>query len=157
MKSLRKVASMLLVVQVAVVGLVASPGTASAAVVVPPGGAGHVCSDYTYIGSWHYWQTCAWADHQYVWFTVNFGNTGDTWWYPEIVYVDYIKSGVNGTCSKGTWTAPAIGVAPHSVLGTPRLNCVLTRVRAAYASRARVWDAQGTRFDEVHSPTLQVQ
>lgn len=150
MKSLRKVVSMLLVIPLAIAGLVGSPGVASAAVVVPPGGAGHTCSEYHWVTSELYWQTCAWADYQYVWFTVNFGNNRDVDWAPAIK-VDYIKSGVDKPCIKGAWDPGDFVIPAHSVRGTPRLNCVITRVSAAYASRATV---NGV---EMHSPTLQVQ
>ncbi len=152
MKSLRRVASLLLVLLLAIVGVVGSPGVASAAVVVPPGQAGHTCSAYHYVTAQHYWQTCAWADYRYVWFTVNFGNTGSTTWTVYAVTVNYIKSGDEKWCSEGSWfdfTVPA-----HSVRGTDRMSCVLTRVPAAYASVGFVND---DTYLTMHSPTLQVQ
>jgi hypothetical protein len=80
MKGLRRVISMLLVIPLALAGMVGLPGVAAAAVVVPPGGSGHTCSAYHYANPDHYWQTCAWADYQYVFFTVHFGNTSNAGW-----------------------------------------------------------------------------
>jgi hypothetical protein len=155
MKSLRRVWSMLLVMPLALAGLVGSPGVAAAAVVVPPGGAGHTCSAYHYETPQHYWQTCAWADYQYVWFTVNFGNTGSTTWYPYLTTVDYIKSGVQKSCPSGYWYN--FYVYPNSVRSTDRMSCVLTRVSAAYASVGYVMDTDTSSGTTMYSPTLQVQ
>ena len=154
MKSLRRVWSMLLVMPLALAGLVGSPGVAAAAVVVPPGGAGHTCSGYHYVTPERYWQTCAWADYRYVWFTVNYGNSGSTDWYPDLTLVDYIKSGVQKTCVNGyefSFLVPS-----HTVRTTDRMDCVLTRVSAAYASVGYVKDVEGSEWT-MYSPTLQVQ
>jgi len=154
MKRLRRIAAMLLVMPLAIAGLAGTAGVASAAVVVPPGQAGHTCSDYHYVTPQHYWQTCAWADYQYVWFTVNFGNTGPTTWFPDAVYVDYLSSGDLNLCYQGRWLGGSFSIPANSVKGTPRLNCVITRVPGAFASDAAVSD---TDYFEAHSPTLQVQ
>lgn len=157
MKKLRRVASTLLATSLAIAGLAGSSSAAStASVVVPPGQAGHTCSGYHHVTSEHYWQTCAWADHQYVWFTVNFGNTGTRTWIPSWAQLDYIKSGVKKECGAARWESE-IEVPAWSVTSTPRLACVITRVPGAYASRARV--VQDEILDDwaMNSPTLQVQ
>jgi hypothetical protein len=157
MKSWRRVVSKLLVLPLAIVGVVGSPGVASAAVIVPPGAAGHTCSEYQYVTAQHYWQTCAWADYQYVWFTVNFGNTGSSDWHPYVVYVNYIKSGVDYQCYLGWWPEGSFDVPANSVKSTPRSACVITRVPGAYASDGHVGDVNPSYGVTAHSPTLQVQ
>lgn len=162
MKSLRKVTSALLTGLLAAAGMTVASGSASAtSVVVPPGGTGHVCSPYHSVTSQHYWQTCTWADPHNVWFTVNFGNSGDANWYPDWTQVDYIKSAAKLDCWKGRWEGPALEIEGHSTLGTPRLNCVVTRVPGAFASRARVTlqnaDQEIVDDTSMNSPTLQVQ
>jgi hypothetical protein len=140
---------------VAVAATVGSTGVASAAVVVPPGQAGSTCSEYHFETPQRYWQTCAWADYRYVWFTVNFGNSGSTTWYPELTYIDYIKAGVRKTCAAGA--EHQFQVVAHSTRGTDRMDCVLTRVPGAFASVGRVQNLPGGALVEQHSPTLQVQ
>ncbi|WP_328988501.1 hypothetical protein OG394_19985 [Kribbella sp. NBC_01245] len=156
MKSLRRVASTLVATSLAIAGLAGSSSAAStASVVVPPGQAGHTCSGYHHVTPQHYWQTCTWADHQYVWFTVNFGNTDTLWWRPSWTQVDYIKSGVKKDCGAARWEGE-IEIQPNSVMSTPRLACVITRVPGAYASRSEVH--QDTfDYTAMNSPTLQVQ
>ncbi|TDO45777.1 hypothetical protein EV643_112101 [Kribbella sp. VKM Ac-2527] len=158
MKSWRRVMSKLLVLPLAIVGVVGSPGVASAAVTVPPGAAGHTCSEYQYVnGLQHYWQACAWADYRYVWFTANFGNTGSSDWRPDTVYVNYIKSGVSYTCYLGWWQEGSFNVPANSVTSTPRSACVLTRVPGAYAADVHINDSNPNYGVTAHSPTLQVQ
>lgn len=138
---------------VAAAAVVVAPGSASAAEIVPPGGSGNTCSGYAYVTSVHRWQTCAWADNNEVYFTVNFSNTGNTPWVVDKVWVDYFRSGTRMTCGAGAWenfTVPAT-----SVRGTPTAACAIPRRSAAYASIGQVWD--GNYYREMHSPTLQVQ
>jgi hypothetical protein len=141
----------------AVAGLTGSARPASAAVVVPPGAAGHTCSQYHYVDQWHYWQTCAWADYRYVWFTIHFGNPLSEPWYPSYVELDYIKSGVDKVCPTARWWVGDIIVPRWSVLGTERRYCVITRVPGAYASNAYVQQDPLVDAYRMHSPTLQVQ
>lgn len=157
MKSFRKIASLLAVAPLAISGLVASTGTASAAVVVPPGKSGSTCSGYKYADSLHqrYWQTCAWADYRYVWFTVNFGNSSGVSWNPSSTLISYIKAGSPGACVLGH--EEFFEVKAHSTRSTDRMKCVLTRVPGAYASVGKVSYTSTTGFVEQHSPTLQVQ
>lgn len=157
MKNLRRVASLLAVAPLAITGLVMSTGAASAAVVVPPGKSGSTCSGYKYADSLHqrYWQTCAWADHQYVWFTVNFGNSSDVSWNPSSTVWSYIKAGRPGACVKAH--EEFFEVKAHDTTGTERIKCVLTRVPGAYASVGKVSYTSSTGYVEQHSPTLQVQ
>lgn len=167
MKNLRRVASLLTAAPLAITGLAASAGAASAAptgeasassVVVAPGKAGRTCSGYAYADSDHqrYWQTCAWADYRYIWFTVEFGNSSDVSWSPHLTYEDYIKSGVPKTCINGH--EDNFYVEKHSTRGTERQHCVITRVPGAYASVGKVWyNSSQTSAVEQHSPTLQVQ
>lgn len=151
-RNLRTVVSAVIAMLVVTGGMVGSSQVASAAVVVPPGTYGRACSAYHFVTPQHYWQTCAHADHQYVWFTVDFGNTGNTAWYPDLTFIDYIKSGVKKVCVDGA--EDDFPVPAHSVQHTPRLDCMLTRVSAAYASVGVVIDGATV---EKHSPTLQVQ
>lgn len=143
----------LVVALVAAAAVVVAPGSASAAVVVPPGGSGNTCSGYHHVTPLHYWQTCAWADNNEVYFTVHFGNASDTQWRVDRVWVDYIRSGQFVTCPEGAW-AP-FTVPANSVRGTPTAACADPRRPGAYAAVGRVWD--GSYSHEMHSPTLQVQ
>ncbi|WP_041289245.1 hypothetical protein [Kribbella flavida] len=149
---------MLLALPLVIAGWVGVPGVAAAAVVVPPGGAGHTCSGYHYSTPYSYWQTCAWADHQYVWFTVNFGNSGDEAWYPEVIAIDYISSGSFKSCPAGYWETPEFVIGRNATRSTPRLSCVITRRPGAYASNAYV-EGNPLGYDSatLRSPTLQVQ
>ena len=156
MKRFPRVASLLMVLPLAIAGLVASSGAASATVIVPPGQAGHTCSAYKYMDATHYWQTCAWADYQYVWFTVNFGNSSGSGWTVYLTFEDYIKAGVPMACPAGHQSN--FYVPAHSVKGTDRLDCVLTRASGAYAGVGKVWytSSQQNAIQQ-NSPTLQVQ
>ena len=150
-RTLRRLASLLL----AIGGLFAFTGVASATVVVPPGGSGSTCSGYSHVSSNWYWQTCAWADDNEVYFTVNFGNASSGTWYPDITWVDYIRSGSRVTCGAGIWYD--FPVPAHSVKSTPTATCAIPRQSAAYAAVGQVWDGSGAYHVELHSPTLQVQ
>jgi len=151
-RKLRTVVSAVAALLVMTGGMIGSSQAASAAVVVPPGGAGSTCSEYHFVTPEHYWQTCAWADYRYIWFTVNFGNTDSDPWYPDMTYIDYIKAGVKKVCPAGAYDDFVI--TPFSTRGTDRMSCVLTRVRGAFASVGTVIDGKTV---EKHSPTLQVQ
>ena len=140
----------------AVVGLVSLPGVAEASVTVPPGGSGHACSPYSYVQTNPnlYWQTCAWADYNYVWFTVNLGNASSNTWTVQRIYPTYVMSGVEYRCYNLVYYGN-FSVPPHSVVSTPIDDCRYLRTRAAFAARARVvynfYDFKMT------SETLQVQ
>ena len=138
---------------VAAAAVVVAPGSASAAETVPPGGSGSTCSGYAYVTPVHRWRTCAWADNNEVYFTVNFHNTSDAQWVVDLVHVDYFRSGTRVICGAGAWgsfTVPA-----NSFRSTPTAACAIPRRSAAYASIGKVWD--GDYHREMHSPTLQVQ
>jgi hypothetical protein len=113
-------------------GLFASAGVASADVIVPPGQFGHVCSGYQYLPNdrTRYWQSCAWADNNEVYFTVALGNAGDITWAPGEINIGFYKSGVYTFCTSVT----SFFISPHSVKQTPSNKCVRPRVRAAYQS-----------------------
>ncbi len=130
-------------------------GPAQAAVIVPPGGSGHACSGYQVINSNVKWQTCAWADNNEVYFTVNFANSGgSTFTADGAVLIDYIRNGTKILCAEGV--VLAFQVPPNSTKGTPTALCAIPRVRAAYASVGEV--RHGARPWAVRSsPTLQVQ
>ncbi|MEU0796189.1 hypothetical protein ABZ342_39530 [Amycolatopsis sp. NPDC005961] len=113
-------------------GLFAGAGVASADVIVPPEQFGHVCSGYQYVPSNHglYWQSCAWADNNEVYFTVHFGNATDVTWAVTEVNIGFYKSGGYTQCTP----IPSFYVSPHSVRQTPSNACWRTRARAAYQS-----------------------
>ncbi|ROP35105.1 hypothetical protein [Saccharothrix texasensis] len=136
-------------------GLITFSSPASAAVVVPPGAAGSACSGYSYVtghSDW-YWQTCAWADNNEVYFTVNLGNAGDAAWSVDTIWVDYTRSGTSITCAGGVWSN--FLVPAHSVKSTPTATCAIPRRSAEYVSVGQVWEA--SYHAELHSPVLQVQ
>jgi hypothetical protein len=157
MKRFPRVASLLMVLPLAITGLVASSGPASATVVVPPGQAGNTCSGYVNANAdgTHRWQTCAWADYQYVWFTVNIANRTNVGWDIHLVLEDYIKAGVAKDCPNGF--QQGIYVPPQSTWSNQRIDCVITRVPGAYASVGQIYYVSGGTLAEQHSPTLQVQ
>lgn len=136
-------------------GLIALSTPASAAVVVPPGQAGSACSGYSRVTGhteW-YWQTCAWADDNEVYFTVNLGNAGDVAWSVDTIWVDYTSSGTSITCAGGVWSN--FVVPAHSVKSTPTATCAIPRRSAAYTSVGQVWES--SYHVEQHSPVLQVE
>ena len=138
----------------AAVTIAAEPARA-AEVVVPPGGSGHTCSSYRDIpGTGVFWQACAWADNNEVYFTGHFGNNGSSGASIDFVDVNYIKNGQKILCYPGVTLnlyIPARGYA-H----TNTLNCVLPRSRGAYAADVTV--EEGTLDPQrSHSPNLQVQ
>jgi hypothetical protein len=144
----------------AVAGLMTAPGIATAAaVVVPPGGSGNTCSGYSYVtghAGW-YWQTCAWANSQKIWFTVNLGNSSDEVWVVDKIWVDFIRSSVDETCALGIWDDAhenTVIVDDHSTRSTGSTRCYINRTPGAYASKGQVWE--GSYHVELHSPTLQV-
>ena len=130
-------------------------GVAHADVVVPPGGSGHTCSGYSYVqlNPNLYWQTCAWADADEVWFTVNFGNASSSTWYVDEVDLRPIRSGVVYQCTLGS----NFPVPPHSTpaFPSPPIKCGWPRSSAAYAARAYV--RYNNYYYGMTSPTLQVQ
>jgi hypothetical protein len=131
-------------------GLFAGAGVASADVIVAPGQFGHVCSGYKYASgnSALYWQSCAWADNNEVYFTVALGNATGSDWTPSRINVGYYKSGSYVFCGYFT----NFTISAHSVRQTPSNACVLSRSRAAYQS---VGYPNGG--DAAISDTLQVQ
>jgi hypothetical protein len=138
--------------------LTGSAGVASAAVVVPPGGSGNTCSGYKYLNADRYWQTCAWADADSVWFTINFGNASNADWAPDKITLDYFASATQFYCSGARWTYPNFVIPKHSNKATPRSVCQKSRVAKggrAYQSDAYVED--GPDKTGMLSPTLQVQ
>jgi hypothetical protein len=151
---------MILTAVVALTAVVTISGTASAAVVVPPGGSGSTCSSYDHVTGHPelYWQTCAWADNNEVYFTVHFGNSGGVTWRVDTTSLDSYSSGQFVSCPKGLWRSAdgdPIVVLAHSINQTPTSTCAQQRRRGAYAARAVV--SEGTYFKELVSPTLQVQ
>ena len=157
MKKFSKAASVLAVLPLAVAGLVVSTGSASAATVVPPGGKGSACSGYKYADSTHTrkWQTCAWADKDNVWFTVNFSNTSPFDWTPKLVQEDFYKSTVFHSCGHGA--QPDFNVPKGSTRGTPWSACFVARSPGAYASVGTVFYTSDSAGVKQTSPTLQVQ
>lgn len=151
----RRILRRMLVAVLAFVGIAGLPGVAEASVTVPPGGFGHACSPYSYVqrNPNLYWQTCAWADNNEVYFNVYFGNASSVYWYVDLVYLTFIKSGVEYYCHvlyRGNFPVP-----PHSVKPTPSTDCVYSRTRGAYAAKARVIY---NNYDyTMTSETLQVQ
>ncbi|MEV6446026.1 hypothetical protein [Amycolatopsis sp. NPDC051716] len=131
-------------------GLFAGAGVASADVIVAPGQFGHVCSGYQYApgNSALYWQSCAWADNNEVYFTLHLGNASDYNWIPSRVNIGFYKSGSYYPCAYITNFA----VPARSVRQTPSNTCVLSRARAAYQSVG--YPAGG---NAAISDTLQVQ
>jgi hypothetical protein len=148
-------ARVLLATVIGVFATLVTTGPAQAAVVVPPGGSGHTCSGYQVINSNVKWQTCAWADNNEVYFTVNFANSGGSTFIADgAVLIDYIRSGTKILCAEGV--VLAFQVPPHSTKGTPTALCARPRTRAAYASVGEV--RHGARpWASRTSPTLQVQ
>jgi hypothetical protein len=113
-------------------GMLAGAGVAAADVIVAPGQFGHVCSGYQYApgNSALYWQSCAWADNNEVYFTLHLGNASDYNWIPSRVNINFYKSGTYYPCAYITNFA----VPARSVRQTPSNTCVLHRTRAAYQS-----------------------
>jgi hypothetical protein len=138
---------------VAVVALVGGAGVATADVVVSPGASGNVCSGYAYVTTNpnRYFQTCAWADANYIWFTGNFGNSSAVDWPVDGVTVGYWRSGVYHECfGDVSFLIPA-----NSTRSTSKGSCRIGRARAAVQAYTYVTDA-GTA-NSVVSDTLQVQ
>lgn len=142
----------------ALVGLFWMSGVAQAAVVVPPGANGHTCSANQHViyDGWIttpvYWQTCAWADNNEVYFTVNLGNGYETsTWYVDTIQLEFVRAGKVYKCVVyGDFPVP-----PKSVKSTPTADCARGRAAGAYAARAYVSDYNYT--GGASSPTLQVQ
>ncbi|MFB9684286.1 hypothetical protein [Amycolatopsis plumensis] len=149
---MRKIVSALVAIVVAASGLVLGSGVAAADVVVAPGATGHVCSGYKYMPNPKlYWQSCAWADNNEVWFTVHFGNATDSAWTVSATGIDYYMSGqFHVGCTIYDFVVPA-----HSVKGTPSNYCAYSRKRAAYQSVGIVSD--DNFVDKAISDSLQVQ
>ncbi len=150
---MRKVLRPFVSLFVAVVALAGGAGVASADVVVGPGAPGNVCSGYAYVTTSpnRYFQTCAWADANYIWFTANFGNGSSVDWPVDGVTVGYWRSGVYHQCFADVpFLIPA-----NSTRSTSKGSCRLDRVRAAVQAYAYVEDGNwaGSRV----SDTLQVQ
>lgn len=150
-KVMRPVMSLLF----AAVALVGGAGVASADVIVGPGQAGHVCSGYAYVTTNpnRYFQTCAWADGDEVWFTANFGNASGTNWDVDYTAVGFWRSGVFYNCT-------VVGIAgfdvpAHSTRSTAKYDCAYVRVRAAYQAYTYVED--GSWAGSRASDSLQVQ
>ncbi|MFD4673294.1 hypothetical protein ACFWNN_26465 [Lentzea sp. NPDC058450] len=151
---MKRVFSGVLAMAFAAVGLVAGSGVASADVVVGPGKSGSICTGYNYVtgNPKLYWQTCAWADNNEVYFTVNFGNATGSNWVVDFVANDYWKSGRLYECPThfDNFVVPA-----HSVKGTPTAACAIPRTRAAYQAVGYVVDGSYAWSDTTDS--LQVQ
>ncbi|HVK23879.1 MAG TPA: hypothetical protein VM677_21200 [Actinokineospora sp.] len=147
----------------AVIGAVAATfltaGTAHAANPVPPGGSGNVCGNYQYVtvNPNRYWQVCAWADNNEVYFTVHFGNTSGSTWYVDDIDLYYARSGnfYNCPASQGSGLYYNFPVPANSTAQTLTNKCAIPRTSAAYAAYA--WVTDGTYSKEWNSPTLQVQ
>jgi len=163
--SIRRIVPMRLAKRSALVAAAASifaliPATAAHAdVIVPPGGSGHVCSTYKYANAYVYWQTCAWADNNEVYFTVHLGNTSPS--STQYVTIDhgYVRNGSGAYCQYGYQNWP---IPPSSVNHTPTAYCAFPRSRAAYQAFAWVKMAAADPDDPDSwkyniSDTLQVQ
>ncbi|MGI5500082.1 hypothetical protein [Lentzea sp. CA-135723] len=151
---MKRVFSGVLAMAFAAAALVAGSGVASADVVVGPGKSGSVCTGYKYMpgNSKLYWQTCAWADNNEVYFTVNFGNATGSAWSVDYVTNDYYKSGVFYACP---YAIANFVVPAHSVRGTPTADCAIPRTRAAYQGIGEVQD--GGYHQSATTDSLQVQ
>jgi hypothetical protein len=154
---LRRFTRTLCALFLAAAGTVTLTGVAQADVIVGPGATGHVCTGYSYIQvnpTAVYWQTCAWADDDEVWFTVHFGNTGSSQYTIEHVFSDYYKSGSFHACQ--TAIAPNLVIPAHSVIGTSTSRCAQKRrTPAAWAATTRV--LTGNYDVTLTTDTLQVQ
>jgi hypothetical protein len=136
----------------AVVAVVGGAGVASADVIVAPGASGSVCSGYSYITTNpnRYFQTCAWANGTYIWFTANFGNASSTAWDVDLVNVGYWRSGNYYDCFTVPFTIPA-----NSTRSSSMGSCRINRVRAAV--QAYTYVADFGIADSRVSDSLQVQ
>lgn len=132
-------------------------GPAYADVVVPPGGFGNICTGYSYIRTNPnvYWQTCAWADNNEVYFTVHFGNASGSTFYVDYVDLGFYRSGVFYLCPGPPFPYYNWAIPAHSINRTPTSVCAFPRVRAAYQARAVVQDGSYSRI--MMTDSLQVQ
>jgi hypothetical protein len=148
MKAFKPVLALLL----AVVALLGGTGVAAADTIVGPGKAGHVCSNYAYLTTNpnRYFQTCAWADANTVWFTIHFGNASGTDWLVK-ADLGYWQTGTFHSCFDNV----PITVKAHSTLPTTQASCDFNRARAAYQAFAYV--AGSNTADSRTTDTLQVQ
>lgn len=138
-------------VAVGFASLLFSAGPARADVIIPPGGYGHVCSGYDSVAYLVKWQTCAWADNNEVYFTVNFKNDSSSAFTAELVTPGFYVNGERVNCAKiFDFRVPA-----SSVKSTPTAGCVRTRVRSAYQAIGFV--AKYPYQKTLTSDSLQVQ
>ncbi|SCL19597.1 hypothetical protein GA0074692_0660 [Micromonospora pallida] len=143
-----------------VVAATAVAAPAHADVIVPPGGSGSICTGYQYATTSpnRYWQTCAWADNNEVYFTVHFGNASSTNWQVDTVTLSYFVNGSTGTCPQypyGGWTNLVIPAG--QVWHTATNLCAIPRSRGAYAASVGVYDAQYNHYGNATTDSLQVQ
>ncbi|GAA0903194.1 hypothetical protein GCM10009557_79080 [Virgisporangium ochraceum] len=143
----------------ALVGLAAMLGVAapaSADVIVPPGRSGNICSGYLlHQASGVRFQTCAWADDNEVYFTVNFKNPTASAKRMAGIYLGFYHAGsFNAWCLQdyGWQDNEMIVVPAGGVKGTPTAECAYPRTRGAYQATAWVGNT-----GPVTSDSLQVQ
>ncbi|WP_218577948.1 hypothetical protein [Phytohabitans rumicis] len=94
-----------------------------------------------------YFQTCAWADNDEVWFTVHVGNTGS--YAPVTIWPGYVRNGVWTSCPTVNFSLDA------GVKSTAKSNCDFSRTTAAYQAYATVQHDSTAEFSM--SDSLQVQ
>ena len=147
----KKFAHVVAAVVVGLASLLVAADPARADVVVSPGGYGHVCSGYSTIQSQIKWQTCAWADNNEVYFTVNFSNASSTGLFVDDIIVGRVRNGSWSSClTLVNFYAPA-----NSNSSTPTGLCAYSRSQAAYQADSYV--SEGSYAAWLQSDSLQVQ
>lgn len=97
------------------------------------------------------WQTCAWADNNEIYFTVNFSNASSTGLFVDVISVGYIVNGFYENCpAEVNFYAPA---GRNS--STDTAGCYFSRDR--YAVQAWSYVKEGSYAATLTSDTLQVQ
>ncbi|MFC7549192.1 hypothetical protein [Plantactinospora sp. GCM10030261] len=128
----------------AALALTVTATPAMADVIVPPGGAGHVCSNYDRTNPAFIWQSCAWADNNEVYFTIHYANnTGGI--HIARLRLGFIQNGWYWNCFDGIY------LIAEGYGNTRTADCARTRMRAAYQATGSVDGITKT------SDTLQVQ
>lgn len=114
-------------------------------VIVPSGGSGSICTDYTYAATSpnRSRQTCARADDNEVYFTVHFGKASSSNRMVDSTVLSYYPSGTSRNCPQypyGTWNDLVIpaGSVRHTATGL----CVAPRSVGSSAATATVVDDQ---------------
>ncbi|MEV4408114.1 hypothetical protein AB0J66_38600 [Actinoplanes sp. NPDC049598] len=130
---MRKIVHVLTAAAVTLAALVITADPARADVIVPPRQSGHICSNYSSITSQIKWQTCAWADNNELYFTVNFANNSSMGLFVDRIDLGYVANGaVTSVCHTFTnFYAPSGRTSQ-----TDTAVCAFPRTRA-YATQAQ--------------------